>query len=62
MLGRPNSFLCLTELDLSETPLRDFDLTRVHHLPLRTLLLNNTGIGNEACVPPPPPPLSSLPF
>lgn len=51
VLAKPNSFQCLTELDISEVPINDFDLTHVHHLPrLTTLVLNNTGIGNEACV------------
>lgn len=50
VLSRPNSFLCLSELDLSNAKLDDFDLTLVHHLPLRTLLLNSTGIRDEAYV------------
>jgi hypothetical protein len=51
VLAKPNSFQCLTELNLSETLIQDFDLTYIHHLPrLTTLLLNNTGIGNEASV------------
>jgi hypothetical protein len=48
VLGKPNSFLCLKEVDLSNVLLQDFDLTQIHHLPLTTLLLNNTGIGDEA--------------
>jgi hypothetical protein len=56
VLAKPHSFQCLTELDLSDAPLSDYDLTHIHHLPrLSTLLLNATGIGNEACVPPPSP-------
>jgi hypothetical protein len=53
VLAKPHSFQCLTELDLSDVPLSDYDLTHLHHLPrLSTLLLNATGIGNEACVSP----------
>jgi hypothetical protein len=53
VLAKPHSFQCLTELDLSDAPLSDYDLTHIHHLPrLSTLLLNATGIGNEACVSP----------
>lgn len=49
--GRPNSFTFLTQLSFSGTPLQNFDLIHIHHLPkLSTLLLNNTGIGNEAQV------------
>ncbi|OBZ72512.1 hypothetical protein A0H81_07389, partial [Grifola frondosa] len=46
---RPNSFLFLKEINLSGAPLRDFDITNIHHLPrLARLWLSNTGIGNEA--------------
>ncbi|KII84371.1 hypothetical protein PLICRDRAFT_362655 [Plicaturopsis crispa FD-325 SS-3] len=45
----PKSFLRLTELHMSDAPLGDFDLVNIHHLPaLKTLTLDNTGIGNEA--------------
>jgi hypothetical protein len=55
VLAKPHSFQCLTELDLSDAPLSDYELTHIHHLPrLSTLLLNATGIGNEACVSPSP--------
>ncbi|KZT27210.1 hypothetical protein NEOLEDRAFT_1061180, partial [Neolentinus lepideus HHB14362 ss-1] len=46
---KPNSFGKLSVMDLRDTPLRDIDLTYVHHLSgLAVLLLDNTGIGNEA--------------
>ncbi|KAJ6611164.1 hypothetical protein B0H10DRAFT_2165919 [Mycena sp. CBHHK59/15] len=49
VFSKPNSFLFLTELCLSGTPVQDADLVHIHHLPkLLTLFLNNTGIGNEA--------------
>ena len=41
----------MTEISLSDTPLRDFDIVSIHHLPrLSVLWLNNTGIGTEAFV------------
>ncbi|CAK5273845.1 unnamed protein product [Mycena citricolor] len=49
IFSKPNSFLFLSELCLSGTRVHESDLLHVHHLPrLVTLLLNNTGIGNEA--------------
>ncbi|KAJ7266568.1 hypothetical protein C8J57DRAFT_1068466 [Mycena rebaudengoi] len=49
VFSKPNSFLFLSELHLSGTRVHDSDLAHIHHLPrLVTLLLNNTGIGNEA--------------
>ncbi|KAF9460358.1 hypothetical protein BDZ94DRAFT_1170029, partial [Collybia nuda] len=49
VFGKPNSFLFLSELFLSDTRLEDFDIIHIHHLPkLTTLLLNNTSISNEA--------------
>ncbi|KAJ7698980.1 hypothetical protein B0H17DRAFT_317089 [Mycena rosella] len=49
VFSKPNSFLFLSELSFSGTRVQDFDLVHIHHLPrLVTLLLNNTGIGNEA--------------
>ncbi|KAF5342427.1 hypothetical protein D9611_001240 [Ephemerocybe angulata] len=48
-LGKPGSFLHLTELSFSESCVEDFNLIYLHHLPkLSVLHLNNTGIGNEA--------------
>ena len=41
----------MTEISLSGTPLQDFDVVSIHHLPrLSVLWLNNTGIGTEAFV------------
>jgi hypothetical protein len=55
VLAKPHSFQCLTELDLSDTTISDYDLTHIHHLPrLSTLLLNATGVGNEAYISPSP--------
>ncbi|KAJ7672228.1 hypothetical protein DFH06DRAFT_1082159 [Mycena polygramma] len=49
VFSKPYSFLFLSELCLSGTRVQDIDLVHIHHLPrLVTLLLNNTGIGNEA--------------
>ncbi|KAJ7628450.1 hypothetical protein FB45DRAFT_867514 [Roridomyces roridus] len=49
VFSKPNSFLFLTELSFCGVQLQDLDLLHIHHLPrLVTLLLNNTGIGNEA--------------
>ncbi|KAJ7111202.1 hypothetical protein C8R43DRAFT_1041770 [Mycena crocata] len=49
VFSKPNSFLFLSELSFSGTRIHDIDLVHIHHLPrLATLLLNNTGIGNEA--------------
>ncbi|KAJ7068858.1 hypothetical protein B0H15DRAFT_918312 [Mycena belliarum] len=49
VFSKPNSFLFLSELSFSGTRVQDIDLIHIHHLPrLVTLLLNNTGIGNEA--------------
>ncbi|TFK50185.1 hypothetical protein OE88DRAFT_1632051, partial [Heliocybe sulcata] len=46
---KPNSFARLAIMDLRDTSLQDIDLTYLHHLPLlAVLLLDNTGIGNEA--------------
>ena len=48
---KPNSFLFVSEMSLSDTPLQDFDIVSIHHLPrLSVLWLNNTGIGTEAFV------------
>ncbi|KAJ7765843.1 hypothetical protein DFH07DRAFT_810015 [Mycena maculata] len=49
VFSKPNSFLFLSELSFCGTRVPDSDLVHIHHLPrLITLLLNNTGIGNEA--------------
>ncbi|KZT73548.1 hypothetical protein DAEQUDRAFT_662157 [Daedalea quercina L-15889] len=49
VFNKPNSFLFLSELSLSDACLQDFDMTYIHHLPrLSHLWLSNTGIGNEA--------------
>ncbi|KAJ7146769.1 hypothetical protein C8R44DRAFT_758128 [Mycena epipterygia] len=49
VFSKPNSFLFLSELSFNNTRVQDLDLVHIHHLPkLDTLLLNNTGIGNEA--------------
>lgn len=49
VLREPHSFLMLSSISLSGTPLSDFDLTMLHHLPrLEILFLNSTQIGNEA--------------
>ncbi|KAJ7465160.1 hypothetical protein FB451DRAFT_1370059 [Mycena latifolia] len=49
VFSKPNSFLFLSELSFSGTQIQDIDLVHIHHLPrIVTLLLNNTGIGNEA--------------
>ncbi|KAF8896639.1 hypothetical protein BD779DRAFT_1433731, partial [Infundibulicybe gibba] len=49
VFSKPNSFSFLSELSLSCSHIQDSDLAHIHHLPkLSTLLLNNTGIGNEA--------------
>ncbi|KAJ7081613.1 hypothetical protein B0H15DRAFT_854440 [Mycena belliarum] len=49
VFGKPNSFIFLAELSFCGTRLENTDLVHIHHLPrLATLLLNNTGIGNEA--------------
>ncbi|KAJ7315335.1 hypothetical protein DFH08DRAFT_715623 [Mycena albidolilacea] len=48
VFSKPHSFLFLTELSFSGTRVQDADIVHIHHLPrLVTLLLNNTGIGNE---------------
>ncbi|KAJ7052014.1 hypothetical protein C8F01DRAFT_1066440 [Mycena amicta] len=48
VFSKPNSFLFLSELSFNGTRVQDIDLVHIHHLPrLMTLLLNNTGIGNE---------------
>ncbi|KAF8151043.1 hypothetical protein B0H34DRAFT_785117 [Crassisporium funariophilum] len=45
----PNSFLFLSELSFSGIRVHDFDLLHIQHLSrLAILLLNETGIGNEA--------------
>jgi len=47
--AKPNSFLFLSKLSLSGTPVQDFDITHINRLPrLSTLLLNDTAISNEA--------------
>jgi hypothetical protein len=47
--SKPNSFAFLSELSFTGATISDFDLTHIQHLPkLSTLLLNNTGISNEA--------------
>ncbi|KAJ6489068.1 hypothetical protein C8R45DRAFT_901995 [Mycena sanguinolenta] len=49
VFSKPHSFLFLTELSFSGTRVQDADIVHIHHLPrLSTLLLHNTGIGNEA--------------
>ncbi|KAJ7239395.1 hypothetical protein B0H12DRAFT_1189995 [Mycena haematopus] len=49
VFSKPHSFLFLTELSFGGTPIQDADIVHIHHLPrLVTLLLHNTGIGNEA--------------
>ncbi|KAK7678594.1 hypothetical protein QCA50_018466 [Cerrena zonata] len=49
VLSKPNSFLFLTEINLSGAQLQDGDMKQVHHLPrLARLWISNTGIGNEA--------------
>ncbi|KAJ6578054.1 hypothetical protein B0H19DRAFT_1208086 [Mycena capillaripes] len=49
VFSKPHSFLFLSELSLCGTRVQDIDVVHIHHLPrLVTLLLNNTGIGNEA--------------
>ncbi|KAF8133119.1 hypothetical protein K438DRAFT_1985169 [Mycena galopus ATCC 62051] len=49
VFNKPHSFLFLTELSFSGTRVQDADIVHIHHLPrLVTLLLHNTGIGNEA--------------
>ncbi|KAJ7202748.1 hypothetical protein B0H12DRAFT_1330755 [Mycena haematopus] len=51
VFSKPHSFLFLTELSFGGTPIQDADIVHIHHLPrLVTLLLHNTGIGNEASV------------
>ena len=51
VLGKPNSFLFLSELSLSGVKVSDADIIHVHHLPrLARLWLGSTGIGNEAYV------------
>lgn len=51
VFSKPNSFPFLSELSFSGTRISDFDITHIQHLPkLSTLLLNNTGISNEAYV------------
>ncbi|EGN99408.1 hypothetical protein SERLA73DRAFT_182380 [Serpula lacrymans var. lacrymans S7.3] len=49
VLDQPHSFRFLSELCLSGTSLRDSDLVHIQRLSnLRKLLLESTGIGNEA--------------
>lgn len=51
VFSKPNSFLFLSELFLSGTPLADSDIVYIHHLPrLAKLVLDDTEIGNEAFV------------
>lgn len=51
VFSKPNSFLFLSELFLSGTPLADSDIVYIHHLPrLAKLILDDTEIGNEAFV------------
>jgi hypothetical protein len=53
VFSKPHSFLFLSELSLSGTRVHDIDVVHIHHLPrLVTLIMNNTGIGNEASVSP----------
>ncbi|KAF6746935.1 hypothetical protein DFP72DRAFT_921612 [Ephemerocybe angulata] len=48
-LGKPGTFLHLTELLFNGSRIKDFNLVYLHHLPkLSVLNLDNTGIGNEA--------------
>ncbi|KAJ7646206.1 hypothetical protein B0H17DRAFT_959163 [Mycena rosella] len=49
VLSKPNSFLFLSELSFSGIRMQNIDLVHIHRLPrLANLLLNDTGIGNEA--------------
>ncbi|KAF7965926.1 hypothetical protein HWV62_14438 [Athelia sp. TMB] len=49
VFSKPNSFLFISELIFSGTPIHDFDLIHIHHLPrLARLALDDTEIGNEA--------------
>jgi hypothetical protein len=52
VFSKPNSFLFVSAITIDNTPVKDFDLTHIHHLPqLSMLSLCNTGLGNEAFVP-----------
>jgi len=49
VFGKPDAFRSLTRLSFSGTPLLDSDIIHFHHLPkLSILLLDETGIANEA--------------
>lgn len=51
VFNQPNSFTFLTYLSFSGCRVLDMDIMYIQHLPkLAILLLNNTGISNEACV------------
>lgn len=51
VFSEPNSFLSLSGLILSGTPIHELDLIHVHHLPrLAKLFLDDTEIGNQAFV------------
>lgn len=51
VFSKPNSFLFLSRLVFRGTPIQDFDLVHLHHLPrLAKLVLDDTEIGNEAFV------------
>lgn len=49
VFSKPNSFLHLSQLAFSRTPIDDSDLVHIQHLPrLEHLGLEDTCIGNEA--------------
>lgn len=51
VLGKPGNFRSLSEISFSGIQIRDSDIQHIHHLPnLAALLLDDTGITNEACV------------
>jgi hypothetical protein len=51
VFSKPNSFLFVSYIAIDNTPVPDFDLVNIHHLPkLSALSLCNTAIGNEAFV------------
>ncbi|KAF8202144.1 hypothetical protein BJ912DRAFT_943889 [Pholiota molesta] len=50
VLGKPGNFRSLSEISFSGIQIRDSDIQHIHHLPnLAALLLDDTGITNEAC-------------
>ncbi|TFK63706.1 hypothetical protein BDN72DRAFT_927378 [Pluteus cervinus] len=49
VFGKHNSFLFLSYLDFGDVPLEDDQIMHIHHLPrLSRLILDNTGVSNEA--------------